>query len=278
LDTTWNDDGRNSNQWEDDNFRWKIINECNLQECPTDCEVSEWSTWGSCSHSCRVAAHTDRHGVAHAAAAKPQKHRYRTVTVGNLDTMTGHKGGLPCPTLHDQADCNAHNWCPIDCVVTMWTKYDACTKTCNGGTRTRTRSISTPVEHGGKACPSTEQTVVCGAEKCGTDCKISGDLFKDTGGTDHSKMVTLPNGWMGAGSAENYCNKCQCLDGEYSCSQKKCGPQFTHNCNYMTCSYTNEILVIRHHHHDYGHGNKAGNVQHRCGYDLFKDKCICHCE
>jgi len=203
----------------------------------------------------------------------PQMHRYRTVTIGDLATMTGHHGGKACPTLHSQADCNTHE-CPIDCVVSLWTKYDACTKTCNGGERHRTRSITTPVEHGGKACPLLAQTEVCGAEKCGTDCKIAGEAAD----SDQPNWITMPHGWKGAGSKANYCNQCSCLDGEYSCTKRHCGPipDPAAVCTDMTCSYTlskevsEPVMVVNHHHKNFG-------TRHKCGYDLFTDTCVCHC-
>jgi hypothetical protein len=249
ADTYSRDDGRNSDSWDATGFRWKITQECNMHECPVDCVVSEWGEFGACSHSCTITG-----------AAPGLKHRYRAMT------RNVYHGGKICPTLHDPVDCNQHP-CPIDCVVTEWTKYDACTKTCNGGTRSRTRTITTPVEFGGKVCPSLGQNEVCGAEKCGLDCKVETAL---------NLFTEIPNGWKGAGAMGNYCNQCQCNWGEYTCTKRHCGPEYTQTCKKMTCEFKynvalkEPVMVVEHHHHDY-------NTNHKCGYNLHEDTCVCHC-
>jgi len=249
ADTYSRDDGRNSDSWDATGFRWKITQECNMHECPVDCVVSEWGEVGACSHSCTITG-----------AAPGLKHRYRAMT------RNVYHGGKICPTLHDPVDCNQHP-CPIDCVVTEWTKYDACTKTCNGGTRSRTRTITTPVEFGGKVCPSLGQNEVCGAEKCGLDCKVETAL---------NLFTEIPNGWKGAGAMGNYCNQCQCNWGEYTCTKRHCGPEYTQTCKKMTCEFKynvalkEPVMVVEHHHHDY-------NTNHKCGYNLHEDTCVCHC-
>jgi hypothetical protein len=53
-----------------------------------------------------------------------------------------------------------------------WNNWGNCSKTCGGGTRTRTWNTTIEPRHGGKACPAT-QSQNCNTQSCGT-CKASG--------------------------------------------------------------------------------------------------------
>jgi hypothetical protein len=253
--------GRNTTVWESAGHKWRITNECNMDECPTDCVVSEWGAFAACTQSCTVAG-----------SSSGTMTRLRNVTV------QAHEGGKPCPTLTNSDACNPHP-CPIDCVVTPWAKYAACTKTCNGGTRQRSRTITTAVEHGGKICPALQQSLECGAQKCGTDCKVErkSDTPAFAAVYTTPTWVTVNNGWKGAAiEPANYCNQCQCLDGEYTCTQRHCGPQFAHTCKSMTCAYAKsadgaETLQVNHHHKD-------TTTHHKCGYNLATSTCVCRCD
>lgn len=63
---------------------------------------------------------------------------------------------------------------PINCVVSDWAPYNACTKTCGGGTMTKTRTVVTPASNGGTACPVLTQTDPCNTQECPVDCEVSG--------------------------------------------------------------------------------------------------------
>ena len=48
-------------------------------------------------------------------------------------------GGVPCPrTVEQYVDC-APDPCPVDCVLSEWTGWSPCDKTCGPGTSTRIR-------------------------------------------------------------------------------------------------------------------------------------------
>jgi hypothetical protein len=59
---------------------------------------------------------------------------------------------------------------PVDCKMSDWTQWGACSKTCGGGTQTRTRTVTTPAANGGVACPALTDTSNCNVQPCPVDC------------------------------------------------------------------------------------------------------------
>jgi hypothetical protein len=57
-----------------------------------------------------------------------------------------------------------------DCKVTEWSQWTPCSKNCDGGVKTRTRTILTNPANGGKICPSLIDTSTCNPQPCPTDC------------------------------------------------------------------------------------------------------------
>ena len=55
---------------------------------------------------------------------------------------------------------------PVDCVVSPWSAYGACSASCGGGTQTQTRTIVTPASNGGAACPALSQSQSCNVQAC----------------------------------------------------------------------------------------------------------------
>jgi hypothetical protein len=62
---------------------------------------------------------------------------------------------------------------PIDCVVSEWSSWNDCSKPCDGGTRTRTRTVVTKEVNGGKVCPVLTDTSSCNTQACPIDCSGS---------------------------------------------------------------------------------------------------------
>ncbi|CAE7257271.1 Spon1, partial [Symbiodinium pilosum] len=81
--------------------------QCNTQDCPVDCETSDWSNWSGCEPFCQ--------GL---------QNQTRTVTL-----QAAH-GGMPCGPLFHSRPCN--NTC-LDCLWSNWTEWDQCSVSCGGG-------------------------------------------------------------------------------------------------------------------------------------------------
>uniref|UniRef100_F6T9P3 Spondin-like TSP1 domain-containing protein n=2 Tax=Ciona intestinalis TaxID=7719 RepID=F6T9P3_CIOIN len=171
---------------------------CNNNNCPIDCKVGPWSTFGPCSASCGGGT----------------KKRTRTVT-----TPAQH-GGQACPALSDTQSCNNNN-CPINCQVGPWSTFGTCSASCGGGTKTRSRTVTTPAQHGGQACPALSDTQSCNNNNCPINCQVSqwttfGLCSASCGGgtKTRTRTVTTPEQYGG--------KKCPALDDTQSCNNNNC--------------------------------------------------------
>jgi len=132
------------------------IETCNTQDCPVDCEVSEWTEWSTCDKGC----------------GGGKKTRTRTIT------RQPANGGAQCPVLIDEKECNTHG-CPQDCVQGEWSPWSTCSASCGCGTQQRTRTTLIPAANGGKPCESCTEFQPCNTQKCTKECKVS--EWKDWG-------------------------------------------------------------------------------------------------
>jgi hypothetical protein len=55
---------------------------------------------------------------------------------------------------------------PVDCAVSGWSEFGACSVSCGGGTQTQTRTIITPAAYSGAACPSLSNSQACNVQAC----------------------------------------------------------------------------------------------------------------
>ena len=55
---------------------------------------------------------------------------------------------------------------PVDCAVSGWSEFGACSASCGGGTQTQTRTIITPAAYGGAACPTLTSSQACNVQAC----------------------------------------------------------------------------------------------------------------
>jgi len=99
---------------------------CNNQPCPVDCSLAAWSGWSKCSAECGG-------GVTQ---------RLREVK------MAMKYGGHPCSSVSETKACN-NQACEKDCELSDWTKWTACSKDCDGGTRKRMKFVKHESEGAG---------------------------------------------------------------------------------------------------------------------------------
>lgn len=125
------------------------VRECFVKPCPINCQLSEWSTYSNCSAICGVGTMIRTRTVVHDA----------------------QHGGTPCGDLAENKDCDAGVNCE-KCVVSSWSDFSACSKTCGSGTQKRTRTVTTrPTD--GSPCPNLEEDQACNVHPCAQDCKVS---------------------------------------------------------------------------------------------------------
>mmetsp|Transcript_26237 Transcript_26237/g.55659 ORF Transcript_26237/g.55659 Transcript_26237/m.55659 type:complete len:1597 (+) Transcript_26237:60-4850(+) len=113
-----------------------------------DCQFSGWAEWSGCG-------------------SDGQRYRDRKLLV-----LAEHGGKACNGTLHQTETCHEE---AIDCIMSGWTFWDDCDKTCGGGQMHRHRQVDTFPAHGGKTCSQELiQTKGCNTESCDkTDCQVS---------------------------------------------------------------------------------------------------------
>ncbi|CAE7555101.1 Hmcn1 [Symbiodinium pilosum] len=123
--------------------------DCNIENCPLDCEYTEWTEWSTCEPFCSGLTNRTRN-----ITREPQN------------------GGLPC-SLKAQVN-NCTNFC-VDCEWGSWTQWSNCSTSCNSGTRTRSREVAVPADGGGKKCSGngTEVGICADLIACPVDCEMT---------------------------------------------------------------------------------------------------------
>jgi len=95
---------------------------CNLQPCPIDCVVGEWSEYGMCSAPCG--------GGIMSRVRQPL-------------TDSEH-GGEPCGDLSETQECNVFA-CDMPCELEpVWTEWSPCSKECDTGITVQTKGVMKP--------------------------------------------------------------------------------------------------------------------------------------
>jgi len=108
---------------------------CNMDACPVDCKVDDWSGWTSCSAECGG-------GVME---------RSRNVLV------QAQHDGEPCEPGENEIACNIQN-CDKPCVLSDWTSFTQCSKSCSAGSHRRFKTVmEEAVGQGGCPDPQSEE-------------------------------------------------------------------------------------------------------------------------
>lgn len=124
---------------------------CGVKTCPVDCAMSKWTSWTTCTKTC---------GTGHQKRARSTR-------------VTAYAGGKKCPHSSEARSCNTEK-CAIDCVHQGWSSWTSCSTSCNGGIRSRKKTITTKPQFGGKGCGVTSQKQTCSTQKCPVDCTEAG--------------------------------------------------------------------------------------------------------
>jgi len=142
---------------------------------------------------------------------------YRKVVVDPPDEC-----GLRCPSLTRTKKCNQKK-CPVDCVMSEWSGWSKCTADCEGGVRSRTRSLVVKPKNGGIACNTAEETEACNTMSCDRDCTLTEwtpwepcSVACGTGFQNSVKHVIIPTRGFG---------KCPKEDGPERARSQECNTQ-----------------------------------------------------
>lgn len=126
---------------------------CNTGSCSKeDCTVSEWSQWGFCSTTCGLG----------------QQARSRTITA-----LRGEDGHGCYNLLGEVQACNNPVECESrDCAWGGWASWSYCSRSCDGGVRSRKREIRQAPNKNGRPCePELKENVqACNTHKCSDHC------------------------------------------------------------------------------------------------------------
>merc|ERR1719450_1236957 len=86
--------------------------------------------------------------------------------------------GMACPPLFYESKngtagmkCSQFH-CPINCQVSEWSDFSACSKECGGGTQGKTRSVLIKPKNGGTECDATIEERPCNTGSCDRDCTL----------------------------------------------------------------------------------------------------------
>ena len=125
-------------------FSYRKTEDCYIQDCPVDCQWSEWH-YGSCSRSC----------------GNGEQIILRT------ESVRAQNGGRPCFGSGSKTEhCNIQD-CPVDCQWSEWTKEGECSRSCNGGKQIFLRTEKVKAKNGGKPCFGSETKIeTCNNHVC----------------------------------------------------------------------------------------------------------------
>lgn len=139
---------------------------CNTHPCPIDCTwkpvlnngndgTMGWSLWTECTASC---------GGGTTSRVRVPDPKWNPAT---------SYGGKTCEAARlETRECNT-NGCPVDCELTEFGAYTACSSTCGTGFRMRKREHRAEPAFGGKSCGVLTQVEECNKRSCPIDCEVS---------------------------------------------------------------------------------------------------------
>lgn len=117
------------------------------------CLVTPWSAWSACPRLCLGGTQT----------------RKRDIVAPASGTFAA------CPSASDPELLQSQRCDVCDsCIMSAYTNWSACSKSCGGGERSRTRSVTQPATCDCTPCSSTlRETQSCNSQACPVDCVLS---------------------------------------------------------------------------------------------------------
>merc|ERR1712072_460365 len=136
-----------------------MMQPCNRQGCPIDCELRKWSSWSAFSSKCGGGVKSRNRGIS----TEPKN------------------GGVPCEETSMADSCNTQS-CDQPCKLKKWTKWSQCSKRCGGGLKHRSRGVKKPAVGAGKcpkanAKPQRLQYKRCNTFKCPNPTKTERNKY-----------------------------------------------------------------------------------------------------
>ena len=140
-------------------YTYKYNDPCNRRDCCSSTYESAggWSGWSSCSKSCGGGTQT------------------RTRTITSISNYNGQSCGNRTDT--GTQSCNTQNCCSSTHESAGgWSGWSSCSKSCGGGTQTRTRTITSISNYNGQSCGNRTDTGTqsCNTQSCCVPVSISG--------------------------------------------------------------------------------------------------------
>ncbi|XP_053542916.1 hemicentin-1 isoform X1 [Ictalurus punctatus] len=120
---------------------------CSIRPCPVAGNWASWLQWSPCSETC----------------GKGMQTRVRL-----CNNPPPSFGGPPCSGADTQTQVCTERNCPVDGKWSSWVSWGACSVSCGGGTRQRTRLCASPApKHGGRQCEGNDVHIdFCNSEPC----------------------------------------------------------------------------------------------------------------
>uniref|UniRef100_A0A4W3JWV4 Hemicentin 1 n=1 Tax=Callorhinchus milii TaxID=7868 RepID=A0A4W3JWV4_CALMI len=120
---------------------------CNNRPCPVGGGWGAWMPWGTCSETCGKGTQT--------------RQRLCNNPPPSFD-------GAHCEGQEVQTQVCNNRLCPVDGRWKSWSSWTACSMSCGGGTRQRTRACSDPPpQNGGRQCEGNDvQIDFCNSDRC----------------------------------------------------------------------------------------------------------------
>lgn len=121
---------------------------------PTNCTMGDWSDWSGCTRPCGTGKQFRMRSILTPSAYNG------SVCSGQIDERPCNPQACPVGFVYDER--------PKDCIISDWSVWGACTKSCGGGEQYRTKFIVQQPANGGASCVEQEmiQSRGCNTNVC----------------------------------------------------------------------------------------------------------------